>query len=299
MQRVKRQMTNYWMNEYKALVESEIERLVPNLNACGYATVNDAARYSLTLGGKRIRPIIMLECCRIFGGDIKEALSFAVALEMIHTYSLIHDDLPCMDNDDMRRGKPSCHIKFGEDTALLAGDTLLTESFNIAANAPIDDTRKIKAIAILAKRAGLHGMIGGQVLDLSFEKTKPTIEQLKEMCRLKTGCLVSAAAEIGAVIAGAEQNQIDLISQYAFNVGLAFQIIDDILDITSTAEVLGKPINSDLENDKTTFVTLLGLEKAKEFATGLTNEALDILNSLNKDTKRLCSLTNMLLQRNY
>lgn len=292
-------MTDNWLNEYKALVEGEIDRLIPELKCCGYATVNDAARYSLTLGGKRIRPIIMLECCRIFGGDIKDALNFAVALEMIHTYSLIHDDLPCMDNDDMRRGNPSCHIKFGEDTALLAGDTLLTEAFNVAANSTIDDSRKIKAIAILAKRAGLHGMIGGQVLDLSFENTKPTLEELKEMCRLKTGCLISAAAEIGAVIAGATANQVKLISEYAFNVGLAFQIIDDILDVTSTPETLGKPINSDIYNDKTTFVTLLGLERSKAFATELTNNALDILNSLNKDTKRLCALTNTLLQRNY
>ncbi|MBQ4119731.1 MAG: polyprenyl synthetase family protein [Clostridia bacterium] len=292
-------MTENWMNEYKALVDREIDCLVPTLNNCAYAFVNDAARYSLTLGGKRIRPIIMLECCRLFGGDIKQALGFAVALEMIHTYSLIHDDLPCMDNDDMRRGKPSCHIKFGEDTALLAGDTLLTEAFNIAANSSVDDKRKIKAIAILAKRAGLHGMIGGQVLDLSFEKTKPTMEQLKEMCCLKTGCLISAAAEIGAVIAGATENQVALISEYAFNLGLAFQIIDDILDVTSTAEVLGKPINSDAENDKATFVTLLGLDNAKALASDLTKQALDILSSLNKDTKRLCSLTNMLLQRNY
>ena len=292
-------MTDNWMNEYKALVEKEIDRLVPQLNDCGYAIVNDAARYSLTLGGKRIRPIIMLECTKIFGGDIIDALSFAVALEMIHTYSLIHDDLPCMDNDDMRRGNPSCHIKFGEDTALLAGDTLLTEAFNVAANSTIDDSRKIKAIAILDKRAGLHGMIGGQVLDLSFEKTKPTLEELKNMCRLKTGCLISAAAEIGAVVAGASENYVKSISEYAFNVGLAFQIIDDILDVTSTAETLGKPINSDIENDKTTFVTLLGLEKAKEYATQLTNNALDILNSLNMDTKRLCSLTKTLLQRNY
>ncbi len=292
-------MTDNWMNEYKALVESEIDRLIPKLNDCGYAIVNDAARYSLTLGGKRIRPIIMLECCKIFGGDINDALNFAVALEMIHTYSLIHDDLPCMDNDDMRRGSPSCHVKFGEDTALLAGDTLLTEAFNVAANSTVCDARKIKAISILAKRAGLHGMIGGQVLDLSFEKTKPTLEQLKEMCRRKTGCLISAAAEIGAVIAGASENQVNLISEYAFNVGLAFQIIDDILDVTSTAETLGKPINSDIGNDKTTFVTLLGLDKAKEFATILTNNALDILNSLDKDTERLFALTNILLQRNY
>ncbi len=292
-------MTDNWMNEYKLLVEKEIERLIPKLNNCGYSAVNDAARYSLTLGGKRIRPIIMLECCRIFGGDILDALNFAVALEMIHTYSLIHDDLPCMDNDDMRRGNPSCHIKFGEDTALLAGDTLLTEAFGVAANSLVEDARKIKAISILANRAGLHGMIGGQVLDLSFEKTKPTLEELKEMCRLKTGCLISAAAEIGATVAGADETNINLISEYAFNVGLAFQIIDDILDVTSTTETLGKPVNSDIENEKTTFVTLLGLEKAKEYASSLTNNALDVLNSLNKDTKQLCELTNLLLKRNY
>ncbi len=292
-------MTDNFMMEYKALVEREIDRLLPELSDCGYSSVNQAARYSLTLGGKRIRPIIMLECCNLFGGNISNLVDFAVALEMIHTYSLIHDDLPCMDNDDMRRGNPSCHIKFGEDTALLAGDTLLTESFNIASKSNISAEKKVKAISILASRAGLHGMIGGQVLDLSFENRKPSLEELKKMCRMKTGCLISAAAEIGAVIADADDSQIKKISEYAFSVGLAFQIIDDILDVISTAEVLGKPIGSDIENEKTTFVTLLGLDGAKEYAERLTFEALDILDSFEGDTSRLKALTSYLLDRNY
>ncbi len=294
-------MINEWMNEYRALVEKEIDRLFPKLNSEGYKSVSDAARYSITLGGKRIRPIIMYEVSRLFCEkiDLSVVTDFAVALEMIHTYSLIHDDLPCMDNDDMRRGKPSCHIKFGEDTALLAGDTLLTESFNIAANAPLDNTVKIKAIKVLASRAGLHGMIGGQVLDLSFEKQKPNLQELEAMCKMKTGCLISAAAEIGAIISMADESQVKLISDYGFKVGLAFQIIDDILDVTSTSEVLGKPIGSDADNSKTTFVTLLGLDDAKKYALKLTNEALNILSSFDGDTNRLVALTNLLLNRNY
>ncbi len=292
-------MSNNWMNDYKDLVEKEIDILFPKLQNEGYKEVSDAARYSLTLGGKRIRPIIMLEVCRVFGGSIEDVLNFAVALEMIHTYSLIHDDLPCMDNDDMRRGKPSCHIKYGEDTALLAGDTLLTESFGIAAKSQISKDKIINSIAVLSRCAGLHGMIGGQVLDLSFEKRKPNLEQLENMCKLKTGCLISAAAEIGAIIGGADNSQIEAISNYAFKVGLAFQVIDDILDVTSSSEILGKPIGSDVQNEKTTFVTLLGLEDAKKFALKLTNDALKILSCLPIDSERLVFLTNLLLERNY
>ncbi len=285
--------------DYKTLVEKEIDRLFPDINTNWYKEVVDASRYSLLLGGKRIRPIIMLEFCKLFGGDINDAVNFAVALEMIHTYSLIHDDLPCMDNDDLRRGKPACHIKFGEDIALLAGDTLLTESFKIAANAQIDADKKVKAISILAERAGLHGMIGGQVMDLSFEKSKPSLEELHAMYIKKTGCLISAAAEIGSIIGGADEEQFLIAKSYAVNLGLAFQIIDDILDVTGDQAVLGKPIGSDQQNQKTTFVTLLGLGKARQTAKELTDEALGLLKTLFLDTKNLEELTNYLLDRNY
>lgn len=292
-------MIENFLNNYKTIVEDEIDRLYPDINTNWYKEVLDASRYSLRLGGKRIRPIIMLEFCKLFGGDIKDALSFAVALEMIHTYSLIHDDLPCMDNDDMRRGKPACHIKFGEDIALLAGDTLLTESFKIAADAQIDADKKVKAIAVLAERAGLHGMIGGQVMDLSFEKRKPTLEELRAMYIKKTGCLISAAAEIGSIIGGANTEQLETAKAYALNLGLAFQIIDDILDVIGDETVLGKPIGSDEENQKTTFVTILGLDKARETAKDLTTEALGLLKMLSLDTGNLEELTKYLLDRNY
>lgn len=283
----------------KIFIENEIDRLYPQISNLAYSNVIDASRYSLTMGGKRIRPAIMLEFCKLFGGEVKNVANFAVALEMIHTYSLIHDDLPCMDNDDFRRGNPSCHIKFGEDTALLAGDTLLTESFNIALSAPVSDSKKVRAISVMAKRSGLHGMIGGQVMDLSFEKSVPSLENLFEMCRLKTGCLISAAAEIGAIIGGANDNEIESASEYAFNLGVAFQIIDDILDVVGDENLLGKPIGSDKDNQKNTFITYLGIEKARQKAENLTDKAIEILHGFKQNTENLQLLTEYLLARNY
>ena len=292
-------MIDNFLNDYKVLIEEEIDRLYPDISTTWYKEVLDASRYSLTLGGKRIRPIIMLEFCKLFGGKAEDVINFAVALEMIHTYSLIHDDLPCMDNDDMRRGKPACHIKYGEDIALLAGDTLLTESFKIAADSSANANLKIKAISVLAERAGLHGMIGGQVMDLSFEKNKPNLDLLRTMYIKKTGCLISAAAEIGAIIGGASNDEIAIAQNYAVNLGLAFQIIDDILDVIGDEALLGKPIGSDDENGKTTFVTILGLEKAKDVAAQLTEEALGLLSKLNGNTTNLKDLTQYLLARKY
>lgn len=291
-------MINKLMIDYREKIDCEIDRLFPISNA-QYSVVIDAARYCLTLGGKRIRPIIMLEFAKLCGGKEDDVIPFAVALEMIHTYSLIHDDLPCMDNDDMRRGKPSCHIKFGEDTALLAGDTLLTESFGVALKSKANAENKLRALDVLRIRAGADGMIGGQVMDLAFEKTTPDAEALKKMYLLKTGALLSAAAEIGCILSGADDDTINIAREYALNVGLAFQIIDDILDITGDEAVLGKPIGSDSENNKTTFVTLYGLEKAKEIAKELTYDALNLLKTFNGDTDSLEQLTHYLLNRNY
>lgn len=286
------------LKEYSLLIEKRIDEIFPERNT-EYKKVIDAARYSLLLGGKRIRPVLMLEFCKLCGGKMEDAIDFAIALEMIHTYSLIHDDLPCMDNDDLRRGKPSCHIKFGEDIALLAGDTLLTTAFSVASNANIPDDKKVKAISVLAKRAGAHGMIGGQVMDLAFEKEKPDIKSLYDMYILKTGALLSAAAEIGAIIAGADEEAVITAVNYALNLGQAFQIIDDILDITGDEKLLGKPIGSDTQNDKTTVVSLIGLEKAKKLAKDLTYEAIGLLDMINKDNEFLKELTLYLLDRNY
>ena len=259
-----------------------------------------AMKYSLLSGGKRIRPILLLEFYALCGGKGDSALNFAAALEMIHTYSLIHDDLPCMDNDDMRRGRPSCHKAFGEDTALLAGDALLTLAFKTAAETDgIPADRVLKAIAVLAENAGISGMVGGQVEDLAFEKSGATIEQLRGMYLKKTSCLLSAAAVCGSILAGANDEELKYAAEYAEKLGLAFQIIDDILDCTSDEKTLGKPIGSDEKNGKTTYVTLLGIDGAKAEAERLSNEALTALCKIKGDNAALRELTADLLDRKF
>lgn len=259
-----------------------------------------AMKYSLLSGGKRIRPILLLEFYALCGGDGDSALNFAAALEMIHTYSLIHDDLPCMDNDDMRRGRPSCHKAFGEDTALLAGDALLTLAFKTAAETDgIPADRVLKAITVLAENAGISGMVGGQVEDLAFEKSGATIDELRGMYLKKTSCLLSAGAVCGSILAGADEEELKYAAEYAEKLGLAFQIIDDILDCTSDEKTLGKPIGSDEKNGKTTYVTLLGIDGAKAEAERLSNEALTALCKIKGDNAALRELTADLLDRKF
>ena len=291
-------MVNELFAFYKPIIETRIDELLPETDA-PYNEVVKASRYSLKLGGKRIRPIIMMEFCRLFGGEYNDALDFAISLEMIHTYSLIHDDLPCMDNDDFRRGKPSCHKAFSEDMALLAGDALLTEAFSVAANADTDDKTKVKAVSTLSQMAGFSGMLGGQVIDLSFVKNPPDLEALCDMYARKTGCLLRAAAIIGATVGGASEIDINNADIFAQKVGLAFQIIDDILDVIADPELLGKPVGSDDKNQKTTFVSLLGLDGAKAEAKRLTVEALQILDSFNGNTDNIKAITEYLLYRNF
>lgn len=285
-------------SDYREMIEKRIDELFPKSD-CAYRKVIDAARYSLTLGGKRIRPIIMMEFCRLCGGEAKDALDLAIALEMIHTYSLIHDDLPCMDNDDMRRGKPSCHKAFGEDIALLAGDTLLTEAFFVASNANLPAQKKVQAISFLATNAGLHGMIGGQVLDLSFEEESPDATALQDMYMRKTSALLIAAASIGCIVAGKnDEESLKSAAKYGYYLGLAFQVVDDILDCTADEKALGKPVGSDQRNNKTTFVSIYGVGKAFAIAAQLTNSALDALDEFGADASTLYELTNYLLERN-
>ena len=289
---------NALLKDYKQMVENRIEELFPEAD-CSYNEVIKAARYSLLNGGKRIRPVIMMEFCKLCGGKPEDALDFAVALEMIHTYSLIHDDLPCMDNDDMRRGKPSCHKAFGEDIALLSGDALLTEAFFVASNARVSAEKRLNAISFLSTNAGVHGMIGGQVLDLSFEENKPDAAALQDMYMRKTGALLIAAASIGCISAGKyDQETLKSAAKYGYNLGLAFQIVDDILDVTANEEVLGKPVGSDDKNNKTTFVSLYGLSEAFAIAAQLSNSALDALDEIGGDTEALYEITNYLLDRN-
>lgn len=289
-------MINKALNDYRILIDNHINTLLPD-KTCEYSSVINASRYSLLSGGKRIRPIILLEFFKIFGGDVQNALNFAVALEMIHTYSLIHDDLPCMDNDDMRRGRPSCHKKFSEDIALLAGDNLLTTAFSVAAQTNLPYERVVKAIKVLSDRA--NGMIYGQVMDLELSNSTVSASRLEKMHSLKTGCLISAAAEIGCILAGADENNISIAAKFAINLSLAFQIIDDILDIIGDEKTLGKPIGSDKDNDKQTYPTLFGLESAKKAAKDYTAKALEYLSMLDADTAFLRELTNYLLNRNY
>lgn len=292
-------MTDGFFESYLPMIESRLEELLQTSGG-KYGEAVKAMRYSLLSGGKRIRPILLLEFYKLCGGEGDKALNFAAALEMIHTYSLIHDDLPCMDNDDMRRGKPSCHKAFGEDTALLAGDALLTYAFSVAA-CPCDlpDERVLKAISVLAEKAGIAGMIGGQVMDLSFEKTGADAGELKEMYLKKTSCLLEAATMCGCILAGADDTHIEYASEYAKKVGLAFQIIDDILDCTSDEATLGKPIGSDEKNGKTTYVSLLGLQKSRQKAAELSADAIKILARFEGDSRNLTELTKYLLDRKY
>ena len=231
-----------------------------------------AARYSLLGGGKRIRAVLVLAVCDMLNGSAEAAEQFAAAVEMLHCYSLIHDDLPCMDNDDLRRGKPSCHKAFGEATAMLAGDVLLTEAFNAVAHAPASAEICVRAAQALGMGAGSHGMVYGQELDLKYEALAATEEQLRLIHRNKTGALINAAVQMGAAAAGAAPQQCEILASYAYGLGLVFQIVDDVLDVTSTPEQLGKPIGSDNENGKTTFVTLYGTDGAMVLAQKLNEQ---------------------------
>lgn len=225
-----------------------------------------AARYSLLSGGKRVRAVLVLAVCDMLGGNLPAAAGFSAAVEMLHCYSLIHDDLPCMDNDDMRRGKPSCHKAFGETTALLAGDVLLTEAFEVIADADASAQARMRAAFALSHGAGSRGMVWGQELDLHSENQSISEQQLRQIHHGKTGALINAAVQMGAAAAEASPEVCTALEQYAFDLGLVFQIVDDVLDVTSTEAELGKPIGSDAENGKTTFVTLYGVEGAMELA---------------------------------
>lgn len=261
-------------NSYIKLINSALEDYV-QFTGDEEDRVTEAMLYSLKIGGKRVRPMLVLEFCRVCGGDVNLALPFACALEMIHTYSLIHDDLPCMDDDDFRRGMPSCHKKYDYATALLAGDGLLTLAFSVVSGAQLPSEKVVKAVKLLADCAGYRGMIGGQTMDLQHEGQSITVEQLRKTDALKTGKLIYAACHLGCIAASADEKAIEAAKLYAENIGLAFQIVDDVLDITSTAEELGKPIGSDESNGKSTYPALLGFEKSKALVAQLTDEAVN------------------------
>ena len=260
----------------------------------------DAEQYSLFAGGKRIRPMLTLGFCRLFGGEDAAALPFACAVEMIHTYSLIHDDLPCMDNDDLRRGKPTNHKIFGEATALLAGDALLTGAFEVAAsNTVVGAEISAKAVAYLANCAGRYGMIGGQIMDLEGETRKLSLDELLKLHSMKTGALISASAVLGALAAGISftDRAMEDVVTYAENIGLAFQIVDDMLDKTGDVSLLGKNTGVDEERQKNTFLSFYSLEEARFYASQLTQRAVDAIRRY-PDSDALRSLAEWLVTRN-
>ena len=265
-----------------ALIEHALEKYLSRETGEGYDRIFEAAKYSAMAGGKRLRPVIVLEFCRLCGGDIEKALPFACALEMIHTYSLIHDDLPCMDNDDLRRGRPTCHKAFDEATAVLAGDGLLTAAFETASAAKdVPAETIVRCIRILGENAGMNGMIGGQVLDMGAEHRKIPLDELRLLQKLKTGCLLRAACELGCAAAGAtDEDTLARARAYGEKLGLAFQIEDDILDIEGDAATLGKSIGKDAASEKSTFPSLLGLDECRELAANLTEEAVDAIKPL-------------------
>ena len=246
-------------------------------NDIRYADLQEAMEYSLLGGGKRIRPILTLETCRMCGGDARLALPFACAVEMIHTYSLIHDDLPAMDNDDLRRGRPTNHIVYGEATAILAGDGLLTAAFEQLTKAELPPAQIVDAVACLSQAAGSAGMVGGQALDMAGEGRALIREELEQLQSLKTGALIAAAAELGCIAAGGSQAQREQVRRYAQALGRAFQVRDDMLDVIGDDQELGKPTGSDHNNEKTTFVTALGLEGCAELVEQLTQQGIQAL----------------------
>lgn len=267
---------SYSQEEYISLINKALYGCI-SLSGGDEDKVSQAMLYSLKNGGKRVRPMLVLEFCRACGGEIEKALPFACALEMIHTYSLIHDDLPCMDDDDFRRGMPSCHKQFDYATALLAGDGLLTLAFSVASSASLPAETVVKAVRLLSDCAGYKGMIGGQTMDLQNEGKVVSLEQLQMTDELKTGMLIYAACALGCLAAGTDEKCFAACETYARNIGLAFQIVDDVLDITSTADELGKPIGSDAENLKSTYPALLGIEKSRLLVSELTEKAVEAL----------------------
>lgn len=259
--------------------------------------IGQAARYSLLGGGKRVRAVLALAACTLSGKPATLALDYACALEMLHCYSLIHDDMPCMDNDDFRRGRPSCHKQYGEATALLAADALVTAAFEVIAHADLPAESRCQAAAVLAKAGGARGMLYGQELDKKYETQAATEQQLLELHAHKTGALILAAAELGCIAGEADSATRSALQRYAAELGLVFQIVDDILDVTSTTEELGKPVGSDAENDKTTFVSLYGLDGARRLAEHHNETALSALQNLGETADFLTLLASDLLQR--
>ena len=288
---------SYTAETYKQLVDKRLEDffLLPNTNPMfGYA---EAVRYSLLAGGKRIRAMLLLEFCRCCGGDVERALDVACGVEMLHAYSLIHDDLPCMDNDDLRRGKPTNHILYGEGVATLAGDVLQAEAFGTILRSSLPERSRFRCAELLANAVGFDGMCSGQYLDMIGEGKALSAEELDDINSRKTGALLSASCAMGVAAAGGDSNLENAALQFGAAIGMAFQIRDDMLDVLSTETELGKPIGSDREKEKNTYMVLLGQESCEKLIERLTSHAIDILHVHFQDTAFLESLAEKLATR--
>lgn len=291
---------NSIMQERLSVIENYLNE-VTNIKVGSQQKIIEAMKYSLLNGGKRIRALLTLGFCEACGENYKKALPFATSLEMIHAYSLIHDDLPCMDNDDFRRGKPSSHKVFGEAMALLAGDCLLNTAFETISTKSNDifPENVIRAMAKLSILSGYLGMIGGQVIDIENEGQPMSSDLLLEMHKMKTGALIKASCALGVIASNGSVAQLEIAEKYAELIGLAFQIQDDILDVEGNEKTLGKPIGSDKENNKATYVTIFGIEKARNDCKTLYKQAKELLADFDDNNSFLLSLTEMLEKRNY
>lgn len=283
-------------NEYKKYVDAKLsEYFKPS--GLSYDGLLESMHYSLTAGGKRIRPMLVLEFCRISGGNIEKTLPVACAIEMLHTYSLIHDDLPCMDNDALRRGKPTNHVVYGECTATLAGDALQAEAFGTIARSQLPTEARVTCVEILADAVGSDGMCAGQYLDMVGENKLLSEDELNDINSRKTGSLLTAACRMGVAAAGGNEAMLEAAAQYGACVGAAFQIRDDILDVISTSEELGKPVGSDAQEQKNTYMALLGEDKCMQMIEKLTDQAKNAIAGAFEDTKFLCELADSMVTR--
>lgn len=289
--------TKMTQQEYKILIENELDKCFMGFNELPQKGLAEAMRYSLLAGGKRIRPMLVLEFCRISGGDIEKAIPVACAIEMLHTYSLIHDDLPCMDNDDLRRGRPTNHVIYGECTAVLAGDTLQAEAFGSILRSELPAERRAECAMLLADAVGLDGMCGGQYLDMQGEGSVLTEQQLTEINSRKTGALLVAACQMGVAAAGGTEVQLAAAGHFGAALGLAFQIRDDMLDVLSTDAELGKPVGSDAQENKNTYMALMGEEGCRSTVERLTELAANVVCEAFEDTEFLSELAYSLAVR--
>ena len=289
-------MNDMTANEYKKYVDAKLsEYFKPS--GLSYDGLLESMHYSLTAGGKRIRPMLVLEFCRISGGNIEKTLPVACAIEMLHTYSLIHDDLPCMDNDALRRGKPTNHVVYGECTATLAGDALQAEAFGTIARSQLPAEARVTCVEILADAVGSDGMCAGQYLDMVGEHKLLSEDELNDINSRKTGSLLTAACRMGVAAAGGNEAMLEAAAQYGACVGAAFQIRDDILDVISTSEELGKPVGSDAQEQKNTYMALIGEDKCMQMIEKLTDQAKNAIAGAFEDTKFLCELADSMVTR--